>query len=140
LQFVPERPNLVFRIRREQKIALQTVEPPRRCGTQVAIDKADTKVVNQNVSIETVKFGFDYVGVNGQLADSAVAIVSGREQTIFRERLLNDSPKTLQEIGEAYGISRERARQLEKRLTTKLKAYLTAELGDAVQIAMGLED
>jgi RNA polymerase sigma-32 factor len=64
----------------------------------------------------------------------------GREQTIFRERLLNDSPKTLQEIGEAYGISRERARQLEKRLTTKLKAYLTTELGDAVQIAMGLED
>ena len=64
----------------------------------------------------------------------------GREQTIFRERLRSDSPKTLQEIGETYGISRERARQLEKRLTTKLKAYLQAELGDAVQIAMGLED
>ncbi len=66
--------------------------------------------------------------------------LKGREQTIFRERLLNDSPKTLQEIGESYGISRERARQLEKRLTTKLRAYLQAELGDAVQIAMGLED
>jgi RNA polymerase sigma-32 factor len=66
--------------------------------------------------------------------------LKGREQTIFRERLLNDQPKTLQEIGEAYGISRERARQLEKRLTTKLKAYLQAELGDAVQVAMGLED
>src|SRR5258706_2685896 len=64
----------------------------------------------------------------------------GREQTIFRERLLTDSPKTLQEIGEAYGISRERARQLEKRLTGKLKTYLRAELGDAVEIAMGLED
>jgi RNA polymerase sigma-32 factor len=64
----------------------------------------------------------------------------GRELTIFQERLLTDSPKTLQEIGELYGISRERARQLEKRLTTKLKSYLQAELGDAVQIAMGLED
>jgi RNA polymerase sigma-32 factor len=64
----------------------------------------------------------------------------GREQTIFRERLLNDAPKTLQEIGETYGISRERARQLEKRLTQKLKAYLQSELGDAVQVAMGLED
>jgi RNA polymerase sigma-32 factor len=68
------------------------------------------------------------------------ATLKGREQTIFRERLLNDSPKTLQEIGEAYGISRERARQLEKRLTTKLRSYLQAELGDAVQVAMGLED
>jgi RNA polymerase sigma-32 factor len=64
----------------------------------------------------------------------------GRELTIFQERLLTDSPKTLQEIGEGYGISRERARQLEKRLTDKLKKYLQAELGDAVQIAMGLEE
>jgi RNA polymerase sigma-32 factor len=66
--------------------------------------------------------------------------LKGREQTIFRERLLNDAPRTLQEIGDEYGISRERARQLEKRLTTKLKSYLSKELGDAVQIAMGLED
>jgi RNA polymerase sigma-32 factor len=64
----------------------------------------------------------------------------GREQTIFHERLMNESPKTLQEIGETYGISRERARQLEKRLMVKLKEYLRHELGDAVQIAMGLED
>jgi RNA polymerase sigma-32 factor len=64
----------------------------------------------------------------------------GRELTIFQERLLTDQPKTLQEIGESYGISRERARQLEKRLTDKLKKYLQAELGDAVQIAMGLEE
>ncbi|HEX6838984.1 MAG TPA: RNA polymerase factor sigma-32 [Polyangia bacterium] len=64
----------------------------------------------------------------------------GRELTIFQERLLTDEPKTLQEIGESYGISRERARQLEKRLTEKLKRYLQTELGDAVQIAMGLEE
>ena len=64
----------------------------------------------------------------------------GRELTIFQERLLTDEPKTLQEIGESYGISRERARQLEKRLTEKLKKYLQSELGDAVQIAMGLEE
>jgi RNA polymerase sigma-32 factor len=63
----------------------------------------------------------------------------GREQTIFHERLLNDAPKTLQEIGETYGISRERARQLEKRLLGKLKEYLRRELGDAVEIAIGPE-
>ncbi|HZS35453.1 MAG TPA: RNA polymerase factor sigma-32 [Polyangia bacterium] len=75
-----------------------------------------------------------------QKLEAFAATLRGREQTIFRERLLNDSPKTLQEIGETYGISRERARQLEKRLVTKLKTYLRAELGDAVEIAMGLED
>jgi RNA polymerase sigma-32 factor len=65
--------------------------------------------------------------------------LAGRERTLFEERLLNDQPKTLQEIGETYGISRERARQLEKRLLDKLKLFLRAELGDAVEIAMGPE-
>ena len=60
--------------------------------------------------------------------------LEGREQTIFRERWLTDAPKTLQEIGDKYGVSRERARQLEKRLLTKLRKYLETELGAAVDI------
>jgi RNA polymerase sigma-32 factor len=50
-----------------------------------------------------------------------------------------DTPLTLQDVGERFGISRERARQLEARLLGRLKVYLKKELGDAVQIAMGLE-
>src|SRR5262249_40959912 len=42
--------------------------------------------------------------------------LSGRERTIFEERMLNEAPLTLQEIGEKYKISRERARQIEARL------------------------
>jgi RNA polymerase sigma-32 factor len=63
--------------------------------------------------------------------------LSGRERTIFEERMLNDSPSTLQDIGEKYGISRERARQIESRLKGKLEKYLRAELGDAIDIALG---
>jgi RNA polymerase sigma-32 factor len=62
------------------------------------------------------------------------AQLEGREQTIFRERWLTDAPKTLQEIGDQYGVSRERARQLEKRLLTRLRKYLETELGTAVDI------
>ena len=57
-----------------------------------------------------------------------------RELDIFRDRLLNDAPATLQEIGEKYGVSRERARQIEERLKKKLRLFLQAELGDAVDI------
>ncbi|HTJ46860.1 MAG TPA: RNA polymerase factor sigma-32 [Kofleriaceae bacterium] len=60
--------------------------------------------------------------------------LEGREQTIFRERWLTDAPKTLQEIGDQYGVSRERARQLEKRLLTRLRKYLETEFGTAVDI------
>jgi RNA polymerase sigma-32 factor len=58
-----------------------------------------------------------------------------RELDIFRDRLLSDAPATLQEIGEKYGVSRERARQIEERLKKKLRNFLQAELGDAVDIS-----
>jgi RNA polymerase sigma-32 factor len=51
-----------------------------------------------------------------------------KELVIYRERLLNEDPLTLREIGEKYGISRERVRQIEERLKKKLKTYLTKEL------------
>jgi RNA polymerase sigma-32 factor len=60
--------------------------------------------------------------------------LEGREQTIFRERWLTDEPLTLQEIGDRYQVSRERARQLEKRMLERLKKYLEAEMGSAVDI------
>jgi RNA polymerase sigma-32 factor len=51
-----------------------------------------------------------------------------KELVIYRERLLNEEPLTLREIGEKYGISRERVRQIEERVKKRLKAYLTKEL------------
>jgi RNA polymerase sigma-32 factor len=53
-----------------------------------------------------------------------------KELVIFRERLLNEDPITLREIGEKYNISRERVRQIEERLKKKLKTYLSKELDD----------
>jgi len=53
-----------------------------------------------------------------------------KEKVIFTERLLAEQPLTLQEIGDKYGISRERVRQLEERLKKRLRAYLEAEIQD----------
>ena len=61
--------------------------------------------------------------------------LEGREQTIFRERWLTESPQTLQEIGDKYGVSRERARQLEKSLLGRLRKFLETELGTEIDIA-----
>jgi len=64
----------------------------------------------------------------------------GREKDIFELRSVADEPKTLQEIGDMYGITRERARQIERRMMDRLKAYLKDELGNAVNVALGLDD
>jgi RNA polymerase sigma-32 factor len=55
-----------------------------------------------------------------------------KELAIFDERLVADEPLTLQELGDRFGISRERVRQLEQRLTGRLRDYLRDEMGDAV--------
>ena len=63
--------------------------------------------------------------------------LKGKEEVIFRTRLLAEEPVTLQEIGDQYGISRERIRQLESRLKKKLKDFLLREIKDAKGLNIG---
>ncbi len=58
--------------------------------------------------------------------------IKGKELIIFDKRIASDEPLTLQELGGEFGISRERVRQLEARLASKLRVYLHEKLGDAV--------
>jgi RNA polymerase sigma-32 factor len=58
-----------------------------------------------------------------------------KDLAIFDDRLVADEPLTLQELGDRFGISRERVRQLEQRLTGRLREYLREEMGDAVEVA-----
>ena len=55
-----------------------------------------------------------------------------REKVIFEERLLAEEPMTLQQLGERFGVSRERVRQIESRLKKKLGKFLEANLPDVV--------
>ena len=56
--------------------------------------------------------------------------LSDKELFILEHRLLTDDPVTLREIGEKYHVSRERIRQLEARLLTKLKNHLGNKIKD----------
>jgi len=54
----------------------------------------------------------------------ALANLNERESYIILNRVMADDPKTLQEIGEKYNISRERARQIEKQALKKMQLAL----------------
>lgn len=56
--------------------------------------------------------------------------LSEREKIILDERILNDDPLTLQEIGEKHGITREAVRQMEARVMKKIKAKMDEESSD----------
>jgi len=52
-----------------------------------------------------------------------------REQAIFDRRLLAEDPVTLRELGETFGVSRERVRQLEADVKRRLKDFLSRAEG-----------
>jgi RNA polymerase sigma-32 factor len=53
-----------------------------------------------------------------------------RDRKIVEERIIAEEQKTLQELADEFGISRERVRQLEKRLVDQLREYMKANLVD----------
>ncbi len=53
-----------------------------------------------------------------------------KDRYIFERRLVADEPMTLQDIGAHYGVSRERARQLESALMARMKKYMREEIPD----------
>lgn len=61
--------------------------------------------------------------VHGHL-DAFAATLEGRDIDIWQTRMVSDSPQTLQEIGERFGVSRERARQLEARILRRLSRFM----------------
>ena len=54
----------------------------------------------------------------------------GKELYIFEKRLLSDSPLTLQKIGDEYGLSKERVRQIQKKLIEKIRNFFKREIPD----------
>ena len=61
---------------------------------------------------------------------TALMRLDPRERFIIEQRVMNERPMTLKELGEHFGFSRERARQLEIRAKDKLKAELAALMAE----------
>ncbi|MBW2010641.1 MAG: RNA polymerase factor sigma-32 [Deltaproteobacteria bacterium] len=62
-----------------------------------------------------------------------------REIEIFDLRIFSDNPVTLQEIGDRYGISRERVRQVEKNIIKKMREFFKREIPDFESYSMGFK-
>ena len=60
----------------------------------------------------------------GDRTQDALAALPPRERQIIEQRILNAPPRTLQEIADDFGISRERVRQLEQNALRRLKVAL----------------
>jgi len=60
--------------------------------------------------------------------------LSPRERRIMRQRWLTDEPQTLEQLGEAFGVSKERVRQLEERAKKRMRARLEEIVGEPIAL------
>ncbi len=74
-----------------------------------------------------------------KLAAFGKTLTAEKDRFLFENRIApphDRDPMTLQQIGDSWGVTRERARQLEARLTDRLREYLRKELPDFAQLSV----
>jgi len=82
------------------------------------------------------------VPIDDQLADTQLRVLfrkalaefvktlNEREEDILRNRLLSETPVTLEDLGKKYAITKERTRQLEAKIINKLRAFMQEHIKD----------
>ena len=75
--------------------------------------------------------------VRHDLLMDAMESLNDREKHILTERRLTDDPKTLEELSQVYGVSRERIRQIEVRAFEKLQTSLIKMAGEKKLLPAG---
>jgi RNA polymerase sigma-32 factor len=104
----------------------QSLDSPMTDGSDTSFLDflVDTRLNPEDKVIEMQRSSF----VKTQI-ESALAKLSPREQDIARQRLMAESPLTLEDLGRQYAISKERVRQIESNVKNKLKKALAGHIG-----------
>lgn len=79
---------------------------------------------------EDVVIGLRDAATRSKWLAEAIGDLSPREQTIIRQRRLNEEAVTLEELGKELGVSKERVRQLEQRALNKLRMSILRKAQD----------
>jgi RNA polymerase sigma-32 factor len=152
--------KLFFRLKKEkQQLIAEGFDPkPKLLSERLGVSEKEVTDMDQRldkweVSLDApIKEGSDnerieFIATTAPSAESEVARkeieavvhekidsfkkgLNERETYILEKRLFSDSPDTLQVIGERYGITRERVRQIENNLIKKMRTHFQREIPD----------
>jgi len=98
----------------------QSLNAPVSWSEDGSIEIQDT-LVDSGPLPEAIVADREEAEIRSGFLKAALDDLPERERDIFIERRLKDDPVTLEKIGEGYGISRERVRQLENRAFEKVQ-------------------
>ena len=105
-----------------------SVDAPNAAGATVLDRLASNDATPEDQAIQEEKSAQTQAEIESFLRE-----IEPRDRTILRERWMSETPATLQRLGERFGISKERVRQLEERILAKLRDRLlaTSEFAEA---------
>ena len=133
-------------VKEEEVVEMQQRLSSRDLSVDTPLDTHDESssmldfLADPQATVEEEVSATEYRALVREKMDAFAQTLSGKDAVIFHQRLLAEEPRTLQEIGDQYGISRERVRQLESRLKKKLKAYLVQEFTDLQDLDVAFAD
>jgi RNA polymerase sigma-32 factor len=87
---------------------------------------------------EDVVIGLRDAETRSRWLAEAIAGLTPREQTIIRQRRLMEEAVTLESLGRALGVSKERVRQLEQRALNKLRVSMMRHVEVASDLLLDL--
>jgi len=152
--------KLFFNLRKEQqKLAAEGFEPgPRLLAERLQVserevEEMDRRLGGDELSIDTPiseegnaslgeRLALPAPAADEQLGEEELkrvlreeleafgATLDEKERFIFEKRMIADEPLTLQQIGDEFGVSRERARQIEAKLVRQLRERMRARMPD----------
>ena len=135
--FVPEAKLLAERlnvkekevIEMQQRLALPdlSVDQPVSSGSG-EIGDLHSVIADSSSTAEEIVVQEQFDSVLRDAVEKFKETADEKEIEIIDRRLFVEEPATLQEIADIFGVSRERIRQIESRLKTKLKSYLENKL------------
>ncbi len=112
-----------------QRLGQQDLSLDLRVGDDTSFTPMDF-IPALDTGIEETLAGEEMVTLLHDHLQTILPSLNDKEKDILELRLLADSPMTLREIGEKYGITRERVRQIEARLLQKIKNHMSESIED----------
>jgi RNA polymerase sigma-32 factor len=114
----------------EQRLAQSDLSLNAPAGPEDGSAEFGDFIAGSDQNVEEVLAEADLQRVFSEKVREFTETLDERDRRIAEERVLSEHPKTLQELGEEFGVSRERVRQLESRLVARLREYLKENLVD----------
>ncbi|HXQ68078.1 MAG TPA: RNA polymerase factor sigma-32 [Alphaproteobacteria bacterium] len=120
-----------------ERIDIHFARPDQSLNTAIGEDgsmELQDLIADVRPSPETVVTGRRDRKIHLAWLNEAMETLSERERRVIESRFLGEDKTTLAEIGEAFGVTKERIRQIERQALVKLRTAMKAHVPEGAEL------